>query len=97
MANREIIIPEQGPESVYVRWRAADGIAGCFLGGGMATLGDQVEAPSGAEGHLGKIDDQVGRMLIEAVIQRGLQSGQSAQVDFTSNAQHDDLTRSAGQ
>jgi len=36
-------------------------------------------------------------MLIEAVIQRGLQSRQSAEVDLTSNAQHDDLTRSAGQ
>lgn len=51
---------------------AADGIAGRVSGGGVAGPGEQAEAPDAAEGHLGQIDDQMGRILIESVVQRAV-------------------------
>lgn len=78
VANREVTLPAQGPDAVDPGWHAAHGVADGLFGSGVAALGEQIEPPGGAEGHPSEIDDQVGGVLVEAVIQRGLQDREGA-------------------
>ena len=78
---------------VVVGGGAANEIAGGAVGGGVEPLVEQVEPAGEAGGRRRKIDEQVGRVPIEAVIQCGLQGWQGAQVNFARHSQHDDLAR----
>jgi hypothetical protein len=94
VANRKITIPDQAPDAVNPGRHAADGEAG-RVGDGAPGLDEQVETLDGTEGHPGQIDEEMGRVLLEALAERGLQDREGAQVDLALHPQHNDLASSA--
>lgn len=62
----------------------------------MTRLGKEVQAPGRTKDHPGQIDQEMGRVRLDTLTQRGPQDRHGGQIDLTDHPQHDDLARSVG-